>query len=107
VKDFEGESSDDLDMATERARPRLKPPPRYKVILLNDDFTPMEFVVHTLQKFFGCDMEKATQLMLEVHTHGKAICGVFSSEIAETKVTQVNQYARNHHHPLLCTMEEN
>jgi len=78
----------------------------YKVILLNDDYTPMEFVVQVLETFFRMDREKATQVMLHVHTRGMGVCGVFTREIAETKVTQVNDYSRDHQHPLLCTMEQ-
>lgn len=96
----------DDGLAVEEAKPKLKRPPLYKVILLNDDFTPMEFVVQILEKFFSMSREKATQIMLHVHTRGKGVCGVFTHEIAETKVTQVNEYSRRHQHPLLCTMEE-
>ncbi|CED71955.1 ATP-dependent Clp protease adapter ClpS [Aliivibrio wodanis] len=84
----------------------LKPPPMYKVVLNNDDYTPMEFVVEILDKFFSMDLEKATQLMLTVHYEGKAVCGVFTAEVAETKVAQVNTYSRDNEHPLLCTMEQ-
>lgn len=77
----------------------------YKVVLINDDYTPMEFVVDVLQKFFAFDEERATQLMLSVHYQGKAICGIFSAEIAEMKVAVVNKYSRDHDHPLLCAME--
>lgn len=92
-------------LAVQEAKPRLKRPPLYKVVLLNDDYTPMEFVVHILEQFFLMNREKATQVMLHVHTQGKGVCGVFSREIAETKVVQVNEYSRKHQHPLLCTME--
>ncbi|AWB67608.1 ATP-dependent Clp protease adapter ClpS [Saccharobesus litoralis] len=85
---------------------KLKPPPMYKVLLNNDDYTPMDFVVDVLIKFFRLDEEKATQIMLAVHYDGKGVCGVFTAEIAETKVAQVTQYARENQHPLLCTMEE-
>jgi ATP-dependent Clp protease adaptor protein ClpS len=78
----------------------------YKVILNNDDYTPMDFVIEVLAKFFRMDSEKATQLMLTVHYKGKAVCGVYTAEIAETKVMQVNEYARKHQHPLKCTMEQ-
>src|SRR4026209_152709 len=87
-------------------KPRLKRPPLYQVVLLNDDFTPMEFVVDVLEHIFGMDRTTATRVMLEVHTRGKGVCGVFTYEIAETKVAQVTTYARDHQHPLLCTMEE-
>ncbi|MDX1443200.1 MAG: ATP-dependent Clp protease adapter ClpS [Gammaproteobacteria bacterium] len=100
--------NDDHDhgLAVDEARPRLKRPPLYKVVLLNDDYTPMEFVVEVLQTFFRMGREKATQIMLHVHTRGKGVCGVFTYEIAETKAAQVNDYAREHQHPLLCDIEE-
>ncbi len=91
----------------ETARPKLKKPPMYKVILLNDDFTPMEFVVHVLEAIFGHNRENATRIMLNVHKSGKGVCGVYTKDIAETKVTQVNSYSRENKHPLLCDMEEN
>ena len=93
-------------LVLEEAAPKLKRPPLYQVILLNDDYTPMEFVVDVLQQVFGLDRQNATRVMLEVHTRGKGVCGVFTYEIAETKVAQVMIYARQHQHPLLCTMEE-
>jgi len=93
-------------VAVEEAKPKLRRPPLYKVLLLNDDFTPMDFVVEVLQRFFRMDRESATQVMLNVHTKGKGVCGVFTYEIAETKVAQVNDYAKKHQHPLLCTMEQ-
>jgi ATP-dependent Clp protease adaptor protein ClpS len=96
----------DDGLAVQEERPKLKRPPMYSVVLLNDDYTPMEFVVELLQRFFYMNREKATQVMLHVHTRGKGVCGVFTREVAETKVMQVNQYARDHEHPLLCTMEE-
>ena len=89
-----------------RTRPRTKKPSNYKVLMLNDDYTPMEFVVDVLEKFFRMDRTTATRVMLEVHTQGKGICGVFTYEIAETKVALVTSYARDHHHPLMCTLEE-
>lgn len=95
----------DGDLALEEARPKLKRPPMYKVVMLNDDYTPMDFVVETLELFFGINRERATQLMLQVHTQGKAICGVYTRDIAETKAAQVNQFARDHQHPLLCEIE--
>jgi ATP-dependent Clp protease adaptor protein ClpS len=91
-------------LAPEKAK--VKPPPLFKVILLNDDYTPMEFVVQILQKFFAMDREQATRIMLKVHTEGIGICGVFPRDIAHTKVEQVIQYSRIHQHPLQCTMEE-
>jgi ATP-dependent Clp protease adaptor protein ClpS len=79
--------------------------PLYSVFLLNDDYTPMDFVVDVLMRFFTLDLERATQVMLHVHTRGRGVCGVFTREIAESKVAQVNEYARLNQHPLLCTME--
>ena len=93
-------------LVVEEVKPRLKKPPLYKVVLLNDDYTPMEFVVEVLQTFFRMDRSRATQIMLHVHTRGKGVCGVFTFEIAETKAAQVNDYSREHQHPLLCTLEE-
>tara|TARA_R110000772_G_scaffold209960_4_gene320507 strand:- start:776 stop:1174 length:399 start_codon:yes stop_codon:yes gene_type:complete len=84
---------------------KLKPPPLYRVVLLNDDYTPMEFVVNILGKFFGMNIETATAVMLKVHTEGKGVCGVFPKEIAETKAVMVNEYARESEHPLLCDIE--
>ena len=92
--------------AVEEARPKLKRPPLYRVILLNDDYTPMEFVVGVLESVFGFDRTTATRIMLEVHHQGKGVCGVYVYEIAETKVAQVTGLAQQHQHPLLCTMEE-
>ena len=96
----------DDELATQEAEPTTKRPPLYKVILVNDDFTPMEFVVHILELFFSIDRENATRIMLEVHTSGKGICGLFTREIAETKVSLVNDYSQESQHPLLCTMEK-
>lgn len=93
-------------LALQEAKPKLKRPPLYKVILINDDYTPMEFVVHILEIFFSRDRETATRIMLEVHTLGKGICGIYTHEIAESKVSQVNDYSRDNEHPLLCTMEK-
>jgi ATP-dependent Clp protease adaptor protein ClpS len=93
-------------LAVSASRPKLKRPPMFKVLLVNDDYTPMEFVVQVLESFFKMEREKATQIMLHVHTRGIGVCGVFTREIAETKVAQVNEYARSNQHPLLCTMEE-
>ncbi|WKX27565.1 ATP-dependent Clp protease adapter ClpS [Tatumella ptyseos] len=97
--DFEQLLESNLDEA-------LQPPSMYKVVLLNDDYTPMEFVIEVLQKFFSLDIERATQLMLTVHYEGKAICGEFTAEVAETKVMQVNRYAKENEHPLLCMLEK-
>ena len=96
----------DSGVVVEEARPEVKQPPLYQVVLLNDDYTPMEFVVDVLEKFFSLDRPTATRIMLEVHTKGKGVCGVFTFEIAETKVAQVTTYARDHQHPLMCTLEE-
>ena len=89
-----------------RTRPKTKKPSLYKVLLLNDDYTPMEFVVHILEKFFSKSREDAVEVMLHVHRHGVGICGVFTFEVAETKVAQVLQAARQAQHPLQCTMEK-
>ncbi len=93
------------DTILEAQRSKLKPPPMYKVMLLNDDYTPMEFVVLVLQKFFGMSRERATQVMLKVHREGIGVCGVFPSDVALTKVQQVAAYSRKHQHPLQCVME--
>jgi ATP-dependent Clp protease adaptor protein ClpS len=93
------------DAAVEEAKPRLKRPPMYKVMMLNDDYTPMDFVVEVLETFFRMDREQATQVMLTVHTRGKAVCGVYPQDIAETKAAQVVDYAREHQHPLMCQVE--
>lgn len=89
-----------------RSETKTKKPSMYKVLLLNDDYTPMEFVVHILQRFFRMDMEQATEVMLHVHQRGVGICGVFTYEVAETKVNQVMSFARQHEHPLQCTLEK-
>lgn len=92
-------------VVADKVRPQLKRPPMYRVILLNDDYTPMEFVVDVLQMFFNMGREQATQVMLMVHTRGKGVCGVFTRDVAETRAAQVNQYARDHQHPLLAEIE--
>jgi ATP-dependent Clp protease adaptor protein ClpS len=92
-------------LALQTQKPKLKRPPLYKVILINDDYTPMEFVIEVLELFFCFDREKATRIMLAVHTQGKATCGIYSRDVAETKAAQVNQYARDNEHPLLCEIE--
>ena len=91
----------------EALRSKLQPPKMYRVLLLNDDFTPMDFVITVLQRFFSLDTEQATRIMLKVHTQGRAACGVFSRDVAATKVEQVSAFARQHQHPLACLMEEN
>lgn len=99
-------ADEDSGLAVQEAKPALKPPSMYKVILLNDDYTPMDFVVEVLEGFFGMDRETATRVMLAVHTEGKAVCGIYTRDIAETKAMQVNQYARESQHPLLCEIEK-
>ena len=89
-----------------KTKPKTKKPSMYKVLLLNDDYTPMEFVVHVLERFFGKSRDEATQIMLHVHRRGVGICGVYTYEVAETKVTQVIDFSRRHQHPLQCTMEK-
>ncbi|MCC5795593.1 MAG: ATP-dependent Clp protease adapter ClpS [Chromatiales bacterium] len=101
-----GRPDDGRGLALEEARPKVKRPPLYRVVLVNDDYTPMEFVVEVLEMIFGMDRPKATRVMLEVHTKGKGVCGVYTYEIAETKVAQVSALAQQHQHPLLCTLEE-
>jgi len=107
--DGDDANDDDKDqeggLATVTAKPKLKKPPMYKVVLLNDDYTPMEFVVEVLEVFFSMDREKATQIMLTVHTQGAAVVGIFPRDIAETKSEQVNQYAQENQHPLVSTVE--
>ena len=90
----------------ENEKPEEKLPPMYRVVLLNDDYTPMDFVIEILKVFFGMNHDRATQVMLHVHTKGKGVCGVFTYEIAETKVAQVNEYSRQNEHPLKCTLEK-
>ena len=92
-------------LAPERAK--AKPPRMYKVILLNDDYTTMDFVIEVLQRFFAMNRERAMQIMLKVHNEGSAVCGVYSLDVAETKVAQVSEFAKQHGHPLRCNMEEN
>jgi ATP-dependent Clp protease adaptor protein ClpS len=92
-------------LAIATSKPQLKRPPMYKVILMNDDYTPMEFVVHVLERFFGMNREKATQIMLTVHTSGSAVVGIYPRDVAETKSEQVNQYAQDNHHPLMSKIE--
>lgn len=95
-----------IELAIAEARPEVKQPSLFRVVLMNDDYTPMEFVVDILESVFGMERVRATQVMLEVHMKGKGVCGVFSYGIAETKVAQVMGIAQQHQHPLLCTMEE-
>lgn len=92
-------------LATSSVRPKLAKPPMYKVVIFNDDYTPMDFVVDVLCSFFNMNVEKATQIMLKVHTEGKAVCGVYTKDVAETKAEQVNGYSRECEQPLLCNVE--
>lgn len=93
-------------LAVEESKPALKPPSMYRVIMFNDDYTPMDFVVEVLELYFNMNREQATKVMLTVHTQGKANCGSFTRDVAETKAMQVNQYARESQHPLLCEIEK-
>ena len=93
-------------LVLEATRAGIRRPPLYKVLLLNDDFTPMDFVVVVLQKYFGMNRERAPQVMLQVHREGMGMCGIFTKDVASTKVEQVVSYARQHQHPLACVMEE-
>ena len=100
----QSDDSTDTGVLT-KTKPKTQRPPRYKVLLLNDDYTPMEFVVQVLEIFFNMNREKATQIMLTVHSHGKAVCGTYTRDIAETKVVQVNQFSSDNEHPLLCGLD--
>ena len=102
----DGDSGGSGTATITESKSRTKTPPMYRVILINDDFTPMDFVIHVLQKFFSKDITEATKIMLEIHNKGSGMCGVFTYEIAETKVYQVNQYSRQNKHPLKCVMEK-
>jgi ATP-dependent Clp protease adaptor protein ClpS len=93
-------------LVVEEAAPKLKRPPLFQVVLINDDYTPMEFVVHILERFFNKNRQEATRIMLHVHKRGVGVCGVYTYEVAETKVTQVMDFARQHQHPLQCTLEK-
>ncbi len=106
--DKEGHQNPDMDsdVAVAPEKAKIKPPSMYKVILLNDDYTPMDFVVDVLEQFFSIPSEKATQIMLMIHTQGKAVCGVYTRDIAETKADMVNRFSREHNHPLLCKTEQ-
>ncbi|PKM04933.1 MAG: ATP-dependent Clp protease adapter ClpS [Gammaproteobacteria bacterium HGW-Gammaproteobacteria-6] len=99
------EQGDDFGLAVESSKPELKPPSRYQVVMMDDDYTPMDFVVEVLETFFPLNREAATQIMLKVHTEGSAVCGVFTRDIAETKAAQVNDYARECQHPLMCQIQ--
>lgn len=95
----------DGNVTAQLEKPQLKRPSLYNVVIFNDDYTPMEFVVHVLQAFFGFNQEKSTQIMLRIHTEGKAICGTYTKDVAETKATLVNEYSQENEHPLLCEVE--
>lgn len=105
MEDDNDTSDHEGDVAVAESKPALKQPPMYKVVLLNDDYTPMEFVVEILEIFFHMNREKATQVMLTVHTQGKGVCGIYTRDVAETKAAQVNQYSRENQHPLLAEIE--
>ncbi len=105
-KDGAGNPNDPGTLVITRPKPKTKRPNMYRVLLLNDDYTPMEFVVHVLERFFQKTREEATRVMLHVHHHGVGECGVYTYEVAETKVTQVMDFARKHQHPLQCVMEK-
>jgi ATP-dependent Clp protease adaptor protein ClpS len=106
MSEHDKDRESDGSLAVQEEKPQLKRPPMYRVILLNDDYTPMDFVVEVLETFFQMDNAKASQIMLHVHTRGMGVCGVFTRDIAETKVALVNDHARSNEHPLLCAMEE-
>ena len=105
MSDFEPYEDNDSGLALQDAKPELKRPPLYKVILLNDDYTPMDFVIEILMDFFAMSEQKATQVMLQIHTQGVGVCGTYSKDVAETKVYMVNEYSRSYQHPLMCAME--
>ena len=104
-EDQEDQEDQGTSVAVATIEPKLKKPPLYRVVIFNDDYTPMEFVVYVLQTFFGIDKDKATQIMLAIHTHGKGVCGIFTKEVAETKSVQVNNFARENEHPLISEIE--
>ena len=104
-EDQEDQEDQGTSVAVATIKPKLKKPSLYRVIIFNDDYTPMEFVVYVLQTFFGIDRDKATQIMLAIHTHGKGVCGIFTKEVAETKSAQVNNFARENEHPLISEIE--
>jgi ATP-dependent Clp protease adaptor protein ClpS len=107
MSDIEKRSDDDHSTGVVvKTKPRTRKPSLYKVLMLNDDYTPMEFVVHVLERFFAKNRDEATRIMMHVHRRGVGICGVYTYEVAETKVTQVMDFARQHQHPLQCTLEK-
>lgn len=105
-KDGDGDNANRGTSVITRTKPKTKRPNLYRVLLLNDDYTPMDFVIHILERFFQKDREAATLIMLHVHNHGVGECGIFTYEVAETKVSQVMDFARQHQHPLQCVMEK-
>ena len=105
-RDPEEEGSPQGDVAVQESRPQLAPPPMYKVVILNDDYTPMDFVVEILESFFNMNREQATRIMLTIHTQGQATCGIFTRDVAETKAAQVVDYAQQNQHPLLCQVQQ-
>ena len=105
-EDQEDQEDQGTSVAVATIEPKLKKPPLYRVVIFNDDYTPMEFVVYVLQTFFGIDRDKATQIMLAIHTHGKGVCGIFTKEVAETKSAQVNNFAKDNEHPLVSDIEQ-
>jgi len=105
VLNIEDQEDQDSSTVVLAKKPKLKKPPLYRVLIFNDDYTPMEFVVYVLQSFFGYDRDKATQIMLAVHTQGRGVCGIFTKEVAETKSSQVNNFARENEHPLISEIE--
>ncbi|MCH9697639.1 MAG: ATP-dependent Clp protease adapter ClpS [Gammaproteobacteria bacterium] len=106
MSDLNIDQENEQELVVSEAPIKPKRPPLYKVILLNDDFTPMDFVVDILKRFFGMNEDKATQIMLHIHHRGIGVCGVYSKDVAESKVQIVNDYARHNQHPLLCSMEK-
>ena len=105
VRSQEDQEDEGTSVAVATIEPKLKKTPLFRVIIFNDDYTPMEFVVYVLQTFFGIDRDKATQIMLAIHTQGKGVCGIFTKEVAETKAAQVNNFARKNEHPLISEIE--
>jgi ATP-dependent Clp protease adaptor protein ClpS len=106
MSEFEPIKDNDQGLAVQAAKPKLKKPPLFRVILLNDDFTPMGFVIEILMHFFSMPEDLATRVMLQIHTQGVGVCGTYTKDVAETKVCIVNEYSREHQHPLMCSMEE-
>ncbi|MDI1302988.1 MAG: ATP-dependent Clp protease adapter ClpS [bacterium] len=105
-QDHPEEGAPEGDLAVQEMRPELAPPPMYKVVIMNDDYTPMDFVVEVLESFFNMDREKATRIMIVIHTEGQATAGIYTRDVAETKTAQVVDYAQQNQHPLLCRVEQ-